>query len=63
MTSTNLADSLASAAITCMGEGDEQRPLAIITKPDVVFTEKKQKGILSIDAKEDIFYPLLKKSR
>ena len=58
--STNIADSLATGATLCMGEGNEQQPLALITDAPVVFTNKINKNELKINPKEDIFYPLLK---
>jgi len=61
MSRTNVADSLATAAALVMGEGAERQPLAIITDAPVEFTEKANKKELRIRAKEDIFWPLLKK--
>ena len=58
--STNIADSLATSATLCMGEGNEQQPLALITDVSVVFINKINKNELKINPKEDIFYPLLK---
>ena len=58
--STNIADSLATGATLCMGEGKEQQPLALITNAPVVFANKINKKELEINPKEDIFYPLLK---
>lgn len=57
---TDVADSLATAAVLCMGEGKEQQPLALITDAPVEFIEKVNKKELLINLKEDIFYPLLK---
>ena len=64
METSNIPDSLATAAVLEMGEGDEQTPLAIIT--DLSFVEftktlpKEKTGEFSfkIPEKEDIFYPL-----
>ena len=58
--SIDLADSLATAAIVCMGEGNECTPLALITEAPVFFAKKINKKELHINPKEDIFYPLLK---
>jgi F420-0:gamma-glutamyl ligase len=58
MSSTNIADSLATAGSLSMGEGDERQPLALITDAPIVFTNSPQRGILSIEAKDDMFYPL-----
>lgn len=57
---TNLADSLAITATVCMGEGDEQRPLAIIKDAPVVFIKKIKSGEISINPKEDMFFPMIK---
>ena len=57
---TNVADSLATGATLCMGEGNEQQPLALITDAPVVFTNKINKKEMRVKLSEDIFYPLLK---
>lgn len=65
METSNLPDSLASAAVLEMGEGIEQTPLCIIT--DVPYLEfrntlpKEKVGDFSftIPEKEDMFYPLM----
>lgn len=64
METSNLPDSLATAAVLEMGEGNEQTPLALIT--DISFLEftdtlpKDDGGEFGfkIPEKEDIFYPL-----
>jgi coenzyme F420-0:L-glutamate ligase len=56
----DLADSLAAAAVACMGEGDERRPLAIIKKAPVVFCSKINENELTIDIKEDMYGPIFK---
>jgi dihydrofolate synthase / folylpolyglutamate synthase len=58
---TDVADSLATAAVLTMGEGDEQQPLAIITKAPVKFQEKTNRHELDINIKEDIYQPLFEK--
>lgn len=58
---TDLADSLATAAVAVMGEGAEQQPLALITDAPVEFREKIDRNELSIDIKEDIYQPLFEK--
>ena len=58
MSKTNVADSLATSAVLCMGEGNEQRPLAIITRAPIVFTEKIKRQELIINSKKDIYAPL-----
>lgn len=57
METSNLADSLATAAVLEMGEGSEQTPIAIIS--DIPYIEFTNRFInLEIPEKEDIFYPL-----
>ncbi|MFA5932375.1 MAG: coenzyme F420-0:L-glutamate ligase [Candidatus Paceibacterota bacterium] len=58
---TDVADSLATSAVLCMGEGREQQPLALITDAPVVFTEKINKNELYIDPREDLYQPLFEK--
>lgn len=64
METSNMPDSLATAAVIEMGEGDEQTPLATITDiPDTEFIktlpkEKKGEYLFKIPEREDIFYPL-----
>jgi coenzyme F420-0:L-glutamate ligase len=58
---TDVVDSLATAAVLLMGEGNECQPLALITNPPIVFTEKINKKELLIDPKEDVYQPLFEK--
>jgi coenzyme F420-0:L-glutamate ligase len=58
MSRTDIADSLATSAVLCMGEGNEQQPLALITNAPVEFIEKVNKKELLIDPKEDLYLPL-----
>lgn len=57
----DIPDSLASAAILVMGEGNEQKPLAIINQAPITFCQQTNQQELSIPFKQDIYYPLLKK--
>lgn len=58
METSNIPDSLATAAVLEMGEGREQTPIAIIS--DVPFLEFSKREIsINIEEKEDMFYPLL----
>ena len=57
MSKTDVADSLATSAVLCMGEGREQQPLALITDAPVMFTEKINKKELVINPKEDLYLP------
>ena len=65
METSNIPDSLASAAVLEMGEGSECKPIAIISEvPDIEFTSiefKPKKGDFGfdIDEKKDVFYPFL----
>lgn len=63
MTRTNVADSLATAAVLTMGEGAERRPLAVIMDAPVVFSERVRRTELCIDPYDDIYRPLFKQAR
>ncbi|MFA4833755.1 MAG: coenzyme F420-0:L-glutamate ligase [Patescibacteria group bacterium] len=58
---TDVADSLATAAVFVMGEGDEQQPLAIIEKAPIEFCDKINRQELHIDIQEDMYRPLFSK--
>lgn len=55
---TDIADSLATASVLCMGEGKEQKPLAVISNAPVEFVDKINKKELMIDPREDLYQPL-----
>jgi coenzyme F420-0:L-glutamate ligase len=57
-TSTDIADSLATAAVVEMGEGNERQPLAIITEASLEFQEKVDRKELRIGMKDDMYRPL-----
>jgi dihydrofolate synthase / folylpolyglutamate synthase len=61
MSKTDVADSLATSSVLCMGEGNEQQPLTIIINAPVVFTNKINKKELLIDPREDIYQPFFEK--
>jgi coenzyme F420-0:L-glutamate ligase len=61
LTRTDVSDSLATAAVLCMGEGKEQQPLALITDAPVIFTEKVNKKELMVDPREDLYQPLFER--
>lgn len=61
MSKTDVADSLATAAVLCMGEGSERQPLALITDTPVIFKSKINKKELLIDPREDLYQPLFEK--
>lgn len=54
----DVADSLATSAVFTMGEGDERRPLAVITNAAIAFCEKVNKKELHIDIQDDMYQPL-----
>ena len=58
---TDIADGLATAAVLTMGEGNEQQPLALITKAPIEFCEKVNRKELHIDIAEDVYQPLFSK--
>lgn len=65
METSNMPDSLATAAVLVMGEGGESQPIAIIEDiPNLEFIQKEFKlksedEKFEIDEKEDMFYPFL----
>ena len=58
MSQTDVADSLATAAVLSMGEGKDQQPLALISNAPIEFTEKINKKELRIKPKDDLYLPL-----
>lgn len=58
MSRTDVADSLATAAVLCMGEGAEQQPLAVISGAPVEFTSRVDRNELVMDPREDVYLPL-----
>lgn len=58
---TDVADSLAAAAVLVMGEGNEQQPLALIEKTSVEFCDKTHRQELRIDIRDDMYRPLFAK--
>ncbi|MCP6719834.1 MAG: coenzyme F420-0:L-glutamate ligase [Patescibacteria group bacterium] len=61
-TKTDVADSLATAAILVMGEGAERQPLTIIKEAPVVFTDRApSRQELYIDPREDLYQPLFER--
>lgn len=68
VTMTNNLDSLAAAAVFCMGEGNEQTPFAVITEaPKIEFQDSPPTADeveeISIPLEEDLYLPLLKNAR
>ncbi len=62
MTQTNIADSLASAAVLEMGEGNERRPLAVIERPPIAYADTVLSDELFIDAADDMYRSLFASS-
>ena len=58
---TDIADSLATAAVLVMGEGTEKQPLCVISDAPIEFTDKINRTELKIDIKEDVYKPLFEK--
>jgi coenzyme F420-0:L-glutamate ligase len=63
VTRTDVADSLATAAVLEMGEGDERQPLAIIEGAPVEFADRINKKELLIAFEDDMYAPLFSKKR
>ena len=62
MESLNIVDSIASAAVLTMGEGDESQPLALVSEAPVEFTnEVANKEDLKIPLEDDLYGPLFKR--
>lgn len=64
-TKLNIADSLASAAVLAMGEGNEQTPITVVEDPvNVVFQDRnpsaKELADLRVTIDEDLYGPFLK---
>lgn len=58
----NVADSLATSAVFCMGEGNEQQPLALISESGIQFIDALAKeNELRIDVEDDMYSPLFEK--
>jgi len=63
---SNIAGGLAAAAVLCMGEGNEQTPLALITETsfaqfqDRAPSQQELDGYFIADSDEDVFAPMLK---
>lgn len=60
---TNMADSLATTAVVMMGEGKEQKPLTLIEKAPVVFTDRVRRGELAISREDDMYKPFFSRAR
>lgn len=56
----DVADSLAAGAVYEMGEGNEQKPLAIINDVKVKFCSEVNKKELNISIEDDMYRPMFK---
>jgi F420-0:gamma-glutamyl ligase len=63
VTSMNLADGLAAAAVMMMGEGNESCPLAVASGPELEFTAETHSDEIRIPAEQDLYAPLLAKAQ
>lgn len=61
MTRTDVADSLAAAAVLLMGEGDERKPLAIVYGAPVEFADTVKRSELSIAIEDDMYRPFFRR--
>lgn len=52
---TDVVDSIAAAAVLVMGEGNEQRPLAVIEDAPVEFCDKIRRNELRIKSEDDMY--------
>lgn len=53
----NVADSLAAAAVFTMGEGDEKKPLAVITDASVEYADTIDRNEVRIPLEDDMYLP------
>lgn len=61
MTRVDIADSLATAAVLLMGEGNERKPLAIVEDAPVKFSARVSRKELVIPVADDLYAPLFVK--
>jgi F420-0:gamma-glutamyl ligase len=57
----NLADGLSAAAVLMMGEGNERRPLAVLTGAGCEFGETGDREELRMPTKDDLYYPFFRR--
>lgn len=67
VTKANVADGLAAGAVACMGEGQEQTPLAVISElSNIEFTNRdlteEEIRTLRINLDDDVYAPILKRA-
>ena len=57
----NVADNLSRAAALCMGEGNEQRPLVLLSGAPVEYCSRVNKSELIVSPAADIYAPIFRK--
>ncbi|MBO7190712.1 MAG: coenzyme F420-0:L-glutamate ligase [Elusimicrobiaceae bacterium] len=60
VTQIDVADSLATAAALCMGEGNERQPLAFIEEAPVVFVDEVPPNEIKYSIEDDLYAPLFR---
>ncbi len=63
MTSVNVVDSLAVAAVFVMGEAAECQPIALVEATDVVFCDETNPSEIQIPLDQDLYGPLISPTR
>ena len=58
VTLVNVADALATSAALCMGEGNEQRPLAVIEEAPAQFVDEVPPNEIKYPIEDDLYTPL-----
>ncbi|MBR4591948.1 MAG: coenzyme F420-0:L-glutamate ligase, partial [Elusimicrobiaceae bacterium] len=59
-TQIDVADSLATAAALCMGEGAERQPLAVIESAPVEFVDETDPNEIKYSVEDDLYTPLFR---
>ena len=60
---TDVADSLATAAVLVMGEGEERQPIAVVRNAPVEFRNTINRRELHIDIDDDMYSQLFRKTK
>jgi F420-0:gamma-glutamyl ligase len=60
VTTVNIADALAAAAVLTMGETNESRPLAVLKCDGLEFSDPTDTDELKMPIEEDLYYPFFK---
>ena len=60
VTQVNVADSLATAAALCMGEGNERCPLAVLEETNVTFVDEVEQNEIKYSVANDLYTPLFR---